>query len=311
MFGLGFLMILPFVGIGSLLPTWMFINALQLLAHLPLLNTAMPSNAHWFLNEYLNMVRWYDEDFIKNADEKYEFNKYDISEGHNHELLRACNYEHLFIHNMYIVFIGISIICVMWGILAIKDLVGKYTRSEKPYLKKRHGKWCNNFALRFFYEFFLEFCIVVFINLSVIEFSDGSSTISALASIVLIVLICSLVIFVVTLFFCNGPYVPGFYVKRTALASIWGLRPADPSFDSYAWLKANRLNRRRKKGWYKFVISDKNDEKMTSSNKVAAEPFTEKLSPYLREETVEGSVKSPTSTQYQDMIANNDPIDTM
>jgi len=59
-----FVIILPFVSIGSLLPTWMFINALQLAAHLPLLNSIMPGNAHYFLNEYLDLVRWYDKDFI-------------------------------------------------------------------------------------------------------------------------------------------------------------------------------------------------------------------------------------------------------
>jgi len=38
MVGVSLLITLPFVSMGSLLPAWMFINSLQLLAHLPLLN---------------------------------------------------------------------------------------------------------------------------------------------------------------------------------------------------------------------------------------------------------------------------------
>ena len=47
-----------FVGIGGrLLPTWMFLNSLQLIVHTPLLATNMPSNLHYFLVRYLDMFR--------------------------------------------------------------------------------------------------------------------------------------------------------------------------------------------------------------------------------------------------------------
>jgi len=61
-------MVLPFASVGSLLPTWMFINTLQLIAHLPLLNSEMPGNAHYFLSKYLDYVRWYDKDFIEKVE---------------------------------------------------------------------------------------------------------------------------------------------------------------------------------------------------------------------------------------------------
>ena len=99
-------------------------------------------------------------------------------------------------------------------------------------MKKRHGRWCNNFALRFFYEFFLEFCIVVMINLSVLDFSEFSPSFSYLSSLALILLIAGLTIFVVSLLFRNGPYVPGYYQKRTAWNRFWGVRPVDPDFDA-------------------------------------------------------------------------------
>ena len=259
LFMFGFLfMILPFVTLGSLLPTWMFINALQLLAHLPLLNSIMPANAHYFLNKYLEKVRWYDEDFVKWVDDNHSMKKYDLDTGIFHNLLKACGYEHIFIYNMLLVFAAICLILFVWAGLAIKDLIGQLSDSKNKFMKKRHGRMCNNFALRFFYEFFLEFCIVVFINLSVTDFTEFSPTFSYLASIALIILITGLTLFVISLLFRNGPYVAGYYQKRTAWTKIWGVRPADPEFDVYAYLRQNKAKRKKHRGWFKFVIGNKN-----------------------------------------------------
>ena len=98
--------------------------------------------------------------------------KYDVDYGNFHHLLKACGYEHLVAHNLMLVFAAVALIAITWILLAFKDLIGVLIKSRRPFMRKRHGKWCNNFALRFFYEFFLEFCIVLLINLSVIEFSE-------------------------------------------------------------------------------------------------------------------------------------------
>ena len=42
---------------GRLLPTWMFLNSFQLLVHAPMLATYMPPNLHYFLVDYLNLIR--------------------------------------------------------------------------------------------------------------------------------------------------------------------------------------------------------------------------------------------------------------
>ena len=42
---------------GRLLPTWMYINTLQLVVYTPLVTTNMPSNLHYFLNNYLQLFR--------------------------------------------------------------------------------------------------------------------------------------------------------------------------------------------------------------------------------------------------------------
>ena len=53
-----FLSLLFFLGINArLLPTWMFLNSMQLIVHAVLLSTSMPSNLHYFLWHYLNLIR--------------------------------------------------------------------------------------------------------------------------------------------------------------------------------------------------------------------------------------------------------------
>ena len=51
------LSLLPICLLGNSLSTWMFLNTLQLIAHMPLLNTLMPANLHLFLAKYLDFVR--------------------------------------------------------------------------------------------------------------------------------------------------------------------------------------------------------------------------------------------------------------
>ena len=215
--GLSLLFILPFVTIGSLLPTWMFINSLQLLAHLPLLNSSMPANSQVFLNKYLNWVRWYDEDFIKDAESKLGSKQYDVDVGDYHELLRAYGYEHLIAHNMMIVLIAIGIILFVWVILAVKDCFAtKVCQARRPCSKTRHESSCNNFLIRFFYEFFLEFCIVIMINLSVLDFSEFSPSFSYLITIALMVVIVFITALLIFHLLCKkGPYVSDYYKKGT------------------------------------------------------------------------------------------------
>lgn len=59
------LLLLPVVAAGSLLPTWIFVNSLQLVAHTVLISSLMPGNASFFLSKFLNWVRWHNEDFIQ------------------------------------------------------------------------------------------------------------------------------------------------------------------------------------------------------------------------------------------------------
>lgn len=109
-------------------------------------------------------------------------------------------------------------------------------------MKKRHESWCTNFLLRFFYEFFLEFCIVIMINLSVRDFSEFSPSFSYMSAILILLVIVFVFALLICHFCCYGPYVSGYYMRGTLLQSLWGPRPINPEFDTEAYLKANKRN---------------------------------------------------------------------
>ena len=52
-----FLLLLLVLTCGPLLPFWMFLNSLQLIVHVPLIRANIPGNAHYFLLEYLDILR--------------------------------------------------------------------------------------------------------------------------------------------------------------------------------------------------------------------------------------------------------------
>lgn len=48
---------------GSLVHTWIFINSLQMISHVPLISTSLPSNAHYFLLNMLGLARFKFDSF--------------------------------------------------------------------------------------------------------------------------------------------------------------------------------------------------------------------------------------------------------
>ena len=215
------------------------------MAHLPLLNTNMPANVHYLLNKYLNLVRWYDKNFVNLIESVLPWtflplSQYDIEADALHPLLDACGYKHPFINSMLLIMAAIGLIAVFWLLSAFKDILGCASRTDNSCCKKRHGKWFNNFALRFIYEFFLTFCIVIFINISVVKLSEPTPTFSYIVTVALSILLSGICLFLLTRLCCNGPYVSGFYKKGTALSQKWGRRTLNPNFDAKAYLESKR-----------------------------------------------------------------------
>ena len=117
---------------------------------------------------------------------------------------------------------------------------------------KNNSSWCQNFILRFFYEFFLEFSICIFLQLSVKDFSEFSPSIQFYMSVGITVAMIGLVIFILSLFFRNGPWIPNFYQKGTTAGSLMQNRPINPSFDREKYL--NEHPKPEQKPWGRFII---------------------------------------------------------
>lgn len=129
-------------------------------------------------------------------------------------------------------FVG-TLILLVWIGLAIKDHLGTKPRfAHRRFFRKQHEPWANNFALRFFYEVFLEMCLCVLINIAIVDFDDFSTGVQWLTSVLVAVAITCYLLWLVSLFYCYGPFLEGFYVKGTYLESFWMARPIKDSFNS-------------------------------------------------------------------------------
>ena len=56
-----FFFLLILLCMGPLLPTWMFLNSMQLIFHVPLIKSDLPSHAFYFMIEYLDKLRLHSD----------------------------------------------------------------------------------------------------------------------------------------------------------------------------------------------------------------------------------------------------------
>ena len=117
----------------------------------------------------------------------------------------------------------------------------------------RHSEWCLNFILRFFYEFFLEFSICAFLQLSVKDFSEFSPTLQFYLSVAVTAAIIALVVFVISLFFWNGPWIPNYFTKGTSISSFMRKRPVNPFFNTDKYLIEHPVPERGP--WGRIIIN--------------------------------------------------------
>ena len=112
---------------GALLPAWMFINSIQIISHLVLLNTLMPPNAQTFLWTVNDLARWHDpsssQGNLNQAD--------DTGEGGYTPALILAGYVPLFFANLTLVLIALLVVCAVWALVWIKDYYIRNTRVGK------------------------------------------------------------------------------------------------------------------------------------------------------------------------------------
>lgn len=128
-----------FVGLGArLLPTWMFLNSLQLIVHTPLIAAYMPANLNYFLIQLLGIARLSSKK-IDEAIETWQweegFQNYELS-GDNSSafshLLNDCGYKHTFMRNLVIIdFLGMTFFIILAILYCMEAWqVKKYHRSK-------------------------------------------------------------------------------------------------------------------------------------------------------------------------------------
>ena len=208
-----FLMLVGFG--GRLLPTWMFLNSMQLIVHTPLLQTFMPSNLNLFFVDYLNLVRLNSEQIGEQIDAWQKDRgqaDYELAQGEESSysaLLNQCGYKHAFARNLVVVIaIAMALLLVMVVLLlfdGIRKCRGQGQGRRRP--RVSYMAWMGNFSLRFVYEFFLEICLSVLIHMSAMGASEGQSTLLHVLVILILLGIVALTVFIAALFFKWGPYV--------------------------------------------------------------------------------------------------------
>ena len=160
--------LLFFLGINArILPTWMFLNSIQLIMHTVLLSTSMPSNLHYFLMHYLNLIRMSPPSYLEPEMEVLQYetdqNYYELSNKNDSSyssVIRMCGYKHTFSQNLIIV-IGFTLLLVTATVvISLVDFV----------CRRRGNRRCSayicNFNVRFFYELILEICLSVLIHVA-------------------------------------------------------------------------------------------------------------------------------------------------
>ena len=190
----------------------------------------MPANAHYFLKEYLSLIRlsigplnkhleiWQEQIGISNFDlvqEEHPF--YSV-------LFNSCGYKHNFFRNLFLFMCMFAVMALVWLGVFIKEHVTKFFVTGQP-RKKSHLPWISNFILRFLYEAFLEICICMMITAAAVEFNTFKAGFFWFSSVIILLLILALIVFVASRICLNGPFIKGCYTKQSLIKSFWQIRP--------------------------------------------------------------------------------------
>ena len=236
--------------VGAQLPFWMFINSLSLIVHTILLNSMMPPAVSYVFKKYLYLRRlhWHqlDEELQVSNDER----EYTDEQGLYSIYLKSSGYLHLMTRNMSIIIWFAVLVTAVWILASILDRLVNAKKidpriSSFKMLKNRNEPYMNNFMVRLFYEFFFEVCICAFINIGLFDFEKIQPTVSYILSTVAIIVVFVYTLWLISLLFCLGPYLEGFYQSGSYFGSFWSARPFNENFN--ATEKNNLLKQKRKK----------------------------------------------------------------
>jgi len=237
---------LAFFSLGSLLPLWVFVNSLQIITHSILLHTGMPGNVHYVFKDYLDLVRLNWPALNLALDDRSSYRQETQSSKYFNIFLETSDYVYLFAPNLVLVGTAGLAVLLVWISLALKDNMRvKHRLPGLSFFRKKHEPQANNFALRFFYEFFFEICLCALINIAAMNFSGFMEGLQWAICLMICVGIFAYLAWILSLFCKNGPFLDGFYTKGTFLESFWMARPFDTAFN--AQHKLEKMIKRRER----------------------------------------------------------------
>ena len=140
-----------------------------------------------------------------------------------------CGYKQSMSRNLFIFTIfAVVLLFIAVGLFAWQFVKSHWHKTSGLKSKKRQPQyvaWTLNFSLRLVYEFFMEICICVAINLASHKVSSNGSGLFWTITVLIGLLILASIGFVASLLAKGGPYtVPKSFEKNSLTSSFWGKR---------------------------------------------------------------------------------------
>ena len=198
-----------------------------------MLDAHVPANLHYFLVNYLSLVRLNSkqiDDSVEAWQKERGLENYKLIDGDDTAytgLLNLCGYKHAFSRNLILaITIAMALLMILAFIFLWRCIKTRWQKTPKGANHQSYlGAWSLNFSLRFTYEFLMEICICVAINLAAYKVNANESNLLWGLTLLLGIFVLALICFVTSLFYRGGPYtVPTSYQKRSLGDSFWGKR---------------------------------------------------------------------------------------
>lgn len=210
---------------GSLLPTWMLINSLQLIAHVPLIASQLPANAHYFLLNLLSLVRLNFESLNTLLDDAearlQEYQLLSDSDSYYTSQLHNSGYRYRFARNMLTILCLAALVALVWVIMSLFEAKCRNGQNRRT-RRESVSVLMSNFTVRFLYELFFEIFLCALINVS--AFSVGAANGNWVISLFMLLACAAAIGFMASLYCKNGPYLADSYQKGSFLSSFWEVR---------------------------------------------------------------------------------------
>lgn len=108
---------------GSLVASWMLINTLQLIAHMPLLSDKLPANANYFFLNFLSILRlnldWLAASLDTVESKLLEYSMVEDGSSFFGSQLTSSGYQIDFVRNMLTILVLAGLIALLWAFTAL------------------------------------------------------------------------------------------------------------------------------------------------------------------------------------------------